>query len=178
MESKQKLIDTAKINPNPVDQSVSEEKQQITAPMAMADLEIMKIEGTKSAADQNPEVRNIALLFVAVLGITLFSQISSFLVVSSFNNTHSSFFSAFVSSNGFLGITLLAVQVIAIFSLLFTRDTSHAKTIILIAGISFGVILVKGVVSFGIGPTMIFNFASLVVNLLILRKIFKVYLDL
>jgi hypothetical protein len=178
MEGKQKPIDTAKIYPNIVDQSVSEEKQRITAPMAMAQLEIMKVEGAKSAADQNPEFRNIALLFLAILGITLFGQISSYLIVESFNTTQTSFLSAFASSNGVLGIALLLIQVIAIFILLFTRNTSHAKTIILVAGIGFGVILVKGIFSFQIGPAIMANFAALVVNFLILRKIFKAYLDL
>ncbi|HSX43567.1 MAG TPA: hypothetical protein VLF59_05800 [Candidatus Saccharimonadales bacterium] len=178
MEAKPKPTDTAKIYPSPVDQSTPEEKQQITTPMAMANLEIMKSESTKGVADQNPEVRNIALLFVAVLGITLFSQASSFLIVSSFNNTHPSFFQLFVSSNGFLGITFLLIQVVAIFILLFTRNISHAKTIILVTGISFGVTLLKGIFSLDIGPAAMANFATLVVNFLIFRKIFKLYLNL
>jgi hypothetical protein len=178
MEGKQKPVNTAKIYPHPVDQSASEEKQQNTAPMAMAELEIMKVEGAKSVADKSPEIRNIALLFLVILGITLFGQISSYLIASSFNNEHPSFFSALVSSNGVLGITILLIQVTAIFILLFTRNTSHAKTIILVAGICFGVTLVKGGLSFGIGPAMVASFASLVVNFLILRKIFKIYQDL
>jgi hypothetical protein len=175
MESKQKPIDTAKIYPDPVAHSMPEEKQRYTVPTAMADLEIMKAEGTKSAADQNPEVRNIALLLLAVLGITLFSQISLFLVANSFNTTHPGFWSTFVSSNGFLGITLLVIQVIAIFVLLFTRNTSYVKVALLTVGISFGVTLVKGVVSFDISPSVVANFAALVVNFFILRKIFRVY---
>jgi len=154
------------------------QKPQITAPMAMADLEIMKVEGAKSAANKSPEIRNIALLFVVVFGVTLLSQISSYLLVKSSDTTQTSFLSAFASSNGALGITLLLIQVIAIFILLFTRDTSHVKTIILVAGISFGVTLVKGIFGFQIGPAIIANSATLVVNSLILRKIFKVYLDL
>jgi hypothetical protein len=178
VENKQKPINTAKTYPNSVDQSVSEEKQQITAPMAMAELEIMRAEGAKSAADKSSGIRNIALLLAVLLGVTLFSQIISYLIVKSFNNTETSFFSLFVNSNGVLGITFLLVQVIAIFILLFTRNTSHAKTIILVAGIGFGVTLVKSVFSFGVSPAMMFSFATLVVNFLILRKIFKIYLEL
>lgn len=178
MEDKQKPVNTAKIYPHPVDQSASEEKQQITAPMAMAELEIMKVEGAKSAADKSPEIRNIALLLTVVLGVTLFSQIISYLIVKSFNNTQTSFFSLFVSSNGVLGLTILLIQVIAIFILLFTRNTSHAKTIILVAGIGFGVTLVNGIFSFQTGPSIMADSAILVVNFLILRKIFKVYRDL
>jgi len=178
MEAKPKPIGTAKTYPNPVDQSMSEEKQQYTAPMAMAELEIMKVEGAKSVADKSPEIRSIALLLVVVLGITLFSQISSYVIVKSFNTTHISFFSLFVSSNGILGIALLLIQVMAIFILLFTRNTSHAKTIILVAGIGIGVTLVKGFFGFQVGPAIMANLAVLVVNFFILRKIFKAYLDL
>jgi len=178
MEAKQKPTSAAKIYPNPIDQSISEEKQQTTVPMAMAELEIMKIEGAKSAADKSPEIRNVALLLAVVLGVTLFSQISLYVIVESLNNTQTSFFSAFVSSNGVLGITFLLVQVIAIFILLFTRNTSHAKTIILVAGIGFGVTLVKGIFSFQIGPAIMAGLVTLVVNFLILRKIFKLYVDL
>ncbi len=178
MQAKQKPIGTAKVYPNPTNQDASKEKQQITAPMAMAELEITKAEGAKSAADKSPEIRDVALLLAVVFGITLFSQISSYLLVKPFNTTQTNFFSAFVSTSGILGITLLLIQVIAICILLFTRNTSLAKTIILVAGISFGVTLVKGIFSFQIGPTIIANAAVLVVNFLILRKIFKVYVDL
>jgi len=167
MEAKQKPIGP-----------VSEEKQQITAPMAMAELEIMKVEGAKSAANKSPEIRDIALLLIVVLGVNLFSQIISYLIVESFNIAQPSFFSAFVSINGVLGITLLLVQVIAIFILLFTRNMSHAKTILPVVGIGFGITLVKGIFSFQIGPSIITDLAILVVNFLILRKIFKVYLEL
>jgi hypothetical protein len=178
MEAKQKPIGTDKTYPNPIDQSMPEEKQQITAPMALAELEIMKVEGAKSVADKSPELRNIALLLIVVLGATLLSQIGSYLIVESFNTTQSDFFSTFVNSNGVLGITLLLIQVIAIFILLFTRNTSHAKTVLLVAGIGFGVTLVKGIVGFQIGPSIITDLAILVVNFLILRKLFKVYLEL
>jgi len=176
MDGDEKQVNTAKLKP--VDQSISEEKQQIIAPMAMADLEIMKAESAKSTASHNPEVRNIALLLIVVLGVTLLSQISSFLMAQSFSTTHTSFLSAFVNTNGFLGIALLLIQMIAIFILLFTRNISLVKAVILLAGVSFGVTLVKGILSFGVGPTMLLNFATLVVNFLILRKIFKAYLNL
>jgi hypothetical protein len=178
VEAKQKSIDTAKMHPYSIDQSVSEKKQQITAPVAMAELEIMKVEGAKSAADKSPEIRNIALLLIVVLGVTLFGQIISYVIVESFNNTQAGFFRTFVSSNGVLGITLLLTQIVAIFILLFTRNTSHAKTIILVAGIGFGITLVKGIFSLQLGAAIMANFATLVVDFLILRKIFKLYLDL
>lgn len=177
MEGKQKPIGTAKIYPNPDDQSVSEEKQQITAPMAMAELEIMKVESAKSVADKSPEVRNIALLLAAVLGLGLFGQIISYLIIKSFES-QTSFFSFFVSSNGVLGITLLLIEVVAIFILLFTRNISRAKTIILVAGIVFGISLVKGIFSFQIGPGIMTDIATLMIDILIVRKIFKAYVEL
>lgn len=163
---------------DPIDQSASEEKPQITAPMAMAELEIMKAEGAKSAAAKNPELRNIALLFMVVVGVNVLSQIGSYLIVQSFNNTQTSFFTAFVNSTGTLGIMLLLVQVIAIFILLFTRNTSHAKALLLVAGICFGVTLLEGIFSFQIGPSLITDLAILGVNFFILRKIFNVYMSL
>lgn len=178
MEAKQKPIGAEKIYPNHVDQSASEEKQQNAAPMAMAELEIMKVEAAKSVADKSPEIRNIALLLAAVVGVNLFSQIISYLIVASFDNTQSNFFSMFVSSNGALGIIFLLVQVAAIFTLLFTKNTSHAKTVILIAGIGFGLGLVSSIASFNIGPGIMTNIATLVVSFLIFRKILKVYLEL
>lgn len=178
MEAKQKPIDTAKIYPNPIDQSMSEEKQRITAPMAMAELEIMKLEGAKSVADKSPDMRNIALLLIIVLGVTLVSQIGSYLIIESFSDTQISFFSFFINSNGVLGTTFLLIQVIAIFILLFTRNTSHAKIILLVASIGFGITLVNGILSFQIGPSIITTLATLAVNFFILRKIIKVYLDL
>jgi hypothetical protein len=177
MDDKQRPIGTAKIHPNPIDQSMSEEKQQITAPMAMAELEIMKLEGAKSAAAKNPEIRNIALLLLAILCVTLLGQISSTLIVTSFDTTQS-FFSVFLSSNGVFGIALLLIQAIAIFTLLFTRNISRAKTIILVAGIGFGALLINGIVSFTIGPAIMTSIATLVVIFLIFRKIIKVYLGL
>lgn len=168
MEGKQRIAD----------QSASDQKRQDNAAMAMADLEIMKAQGAKSVADQNPEVKKVALLFLAILGITLFSQISSYLVVRSFDNTHTSFFSAFVGSNGTLGITLLLIQVIAIFVLLFTRNISRAKIIILVAGVGYGISLVNSFSGFQIDPAAMAKITTIAVNLLILRKIFKVYLDL
>ena len=178
MEVKQKPTATTKTNSNPTDQSMTEAKQQIAAPMAMAELEIMKAEGVKSVADKSPEIRNVALLLIVVLGITLSSQIISYLIAASFNNAQTSFFSFFVGNNGTLGIVLLLIQVTAIFILLFTRNTSHAKTIILVASITFGVTLAKGILSFQIGPSIITNATILMVNFLIFRKIFKAYLDL
>jgi hypothetical protein len=178
MEAKQKPTGTAKIYPNPIGQNTPEEKQQITAPMAMAELEIMKLEGAKSVAYKSPEIRNIAILLIIVLGVTLVSQISSYLIIESSSNTQTSFLSLFINSNGVLGITLLLIQAITIFILLFTRNTSHAKTILLVAGIGFGVTLVKGLFSFQIGPSVIIDLATLGVNFFILRKIFKVYLEL
>jgi hypothetical protein len=162
MEPKQKPVGTAKI----------------TAPIAMAELEIMKVEGAKNVANRSPEIRNIALLLIVVLGVTLFSQIISYLLVMSFGTTQISFFSVFISSNGVLGLTLLLVQVIAIFMLLFTKNTAHAKTILLVAGISFGISLVNGIFSFQVGPGVIASGAALVVNFLILVKIFRVYVKL
>ena len=168
MEAEQKPIDTTKIYPDP----------KITAPMAMAELEIMKVEAAKSAAAKSPGIRNIAILLIVVLGVTLFSQVISYLIATSFNTIQVSFFSLFLSSNGVLGITFLLIQVIAILVLLFTRNTSHAKTIILVAGISFGVTLVNGIFSFQIGPGIIASAAALAVNFFILVKIFKVYVDI
>jgi hypothetical protein len=149
-----------------------------TAPMAMAELEIMKAEGAKSVADKNPEIKNIALLLAVVLGVTLFSQIISYLIITSFNNTQTDFFSLFINSNGVLGITLLLIQVIAVSILLFTRNSSHAKTILLVAGIGVGASLINGIFSLQFGPSIIANAATLVVNFFILRKIFNVYLEL
>jgi hypothetical protein len=156
----------------------SEEKQQVTAPMAMAELEIMKAEGAKSVADKSPEIKKLALLLAVVLGVTLFSQIVSYLIIESFDTAQTNFFSLFVSSNGILGITLLLIQAVTIFILLFTRDTSHAKTILLVASVGFGVALVKSIFSFQLGPSIITDLTILVVNFFILWKIFKVYLDL
>lgn len=178
MDDKHKSTNTAKARHNSVDQSASEEKQPITAPMAMAELEIMKVKSAKSVSDQKPEVRNIALLFLLIFGITLLGQISSYLIARSSNDTQTSFLPAFVSSNGVFGIALLLAQVIAIFILLLTRNTSHAKTIILIAGIGFAVALVKGIFSFQIGPAMMVDLVTLAVNFVILQKVFKAYLDL
>jgi hypothetical protein len=178
MDDKQRPTNTANIHHNLIDQSVSEEKQQTTAPTAMAELEIMKVEGAKSVADKSPEIRNIALLLAVVLGVTLFSHIGLYVIVESFNYAQPSFFSAFVSTTGVLGITLLLTQVVAIFILLFTRNTSHAKTILLVAGICFSVTLIKSIFSFGIGPAIMANLAILVIDFLILRKIFKLYLEL
>ena len=146
--------------------------------MAMAELEIMKAEGAKSVADRNPEIKNIALLLAVVLGVTLFSQVISYLIITSFDTTQTNFFSLFVNSNGVLGITLLLVQIVAVCILLFTKDTSRAKTVLLVAGISFGVSLVNGALSFQVGPSAIASGATLVVTFLILQKIFKVYVDL
>lgn len=180
MEAKQKPIGTAKTYPNPTDQSVTEEKHQPTTPMAVAELEIMKVESAKSVADKSQEIRNIALLLMVVLGVTLLSQVITYVIVESFNTTtiQTSFLSLFVSSNGVLGITFLLIQVIAIFILLFTRNTSHVKAVLVVAGIGFGVTLVKGISSFQIGPTIMANLATLIVNALIFRKIFKAYVDL
>lgn len=175
--AKQKPTGTVKMYSHSVDQSLPEEKPQVTPAMAMAELEIMKLENAKSVADKSPEIRNIALLLAVVLGVTLFSQVISYLIVRSFNNTETSFFSLFVSSNGIFGITVLLAQVIAIFILLSTRKTSHAKTILLVMAIGFGVSLVTGTVGLQIGPTIMANAAILVVNFLILRKIVKVYLE-
>lgn len=178
MEARQKQVDTAKIYPNPVSQSTADQKQQAAIATAMAELEIMKATNAKSAAGKNPEIRDIALLLIIILGITLFGQISTYLIAKSFSNIHTSFWSAFASNNGPLGITLLLVEVIAIFILLFTRNMAHAKTVIAVAGIGFGATLIKGIFSFQIGPAVMANFATLVVNFLILRKIFKAYMNL
>ncbi len=178
MEAKQKPIGTAKISHNPIGQGTSKEKQQITAPMALAELEIMKVEGAKSAADKSPGIKNIALLLIVLLGVTLFSQIISYLIVTPFNNTEASFFSLFVSSNGVLGLTIMLIQVIAIFTLLFTRNTARAKTVLLVAGIGFGVTSLNGILGLQIGPSIMTDVAILVVNLFILGKIFKVYVEL
>jgi len=169
MEPKQKPIGPAKTNP--VDPQIT------PPPMALAELEIMKADSAKSVANKSPEVRNIAALLAAVLGLGLFGQIISYLIVKSFN-TETSFFAFFASSNGVLGIAILLVQVIAIFILLFTKNISRAKTIILIAGIGFGVALVSGIFSFRIGPSIMTDLAILVVNILLVRKIFKAYLEL
>lgn len=155
-----------------------EEKQKITAPMAIAELEIIKLEATKSVADKVPEIRNIALLLAVVLGVAIFGQILSYVILTSFNNTQTNFFSVFVESNGVLDMTFLLIQAIAIFILLFTRKASHAKAIILLAGIGFGFSLVNSITNFDIGPAIMTNFATLAVNFLIFRKILKVYLAL
>lgn len=172
MESKQPVN-----TPNSVNQSVSEEKQQNIPPMAMAEIEIMKLENAKSAADKSPGIRNIALLLLAVLGVNVLSQVISYLLVTSFDDTQT-FLSIFISSNGILGMALLLIQAIAIFILLFTRDTSRAKTIILGAGIIFGISLISSIARFDIGPGIMTNIATVVVYFLIFRKIFKVYLEL
>lgn len=152
--------------------------QQTTAPKAMAELEIMKVENAKSVAGRNPEVRVIALLFLAIIGISIFGQFSLLLINNSFNNTQGGIVSEFVKSSGFTGIALLLIQLLATFTLLFTRNISVAKTIILVAGISFAINIVQSMISFGIGPTMIISFGSLAVNFFIFRKIFKVYQNL
>lgn len=176
MDSTQRPAGTAKTY-HPSGQSASEE-QPITVPLAQAELEIMKAEGAKSVADKSPEIRSIALLLMVVFGVTLFSQIGSYVVAESFNTAHANFLAAFVSSNGILGSVFLLAQVIAIFVLLFTRKTSHAKAIILIAGLGFAATLVNGMLRFEIGPTIVPNTATLAVDFLILRKIFGAYRNL
>lgn len=178
MENKRHSIDTAQIYPDPADQSLLKNKQPIAAPTAMAELEIMKAEDAKSVANKSPEIRSIALLLMVALGVTLFSQVVTYFIVQSFGEAKASFISVFMSSNGFLGVTLLLVQAVAMFALLFTRNISHAKTIILVTGLSFGVTLVRGFFSFQIGPAVMANATTLVVDFLILRKIIKVYLEL
>lgn len=155
-----------------------EEEQKAITPMAMAEIAIMKAESAKSAADKNPGIRSVALLLLAILCINTLSQVATYLIVESFNTTHTDFFSAMLTSNGVFGAALLLVQAAAIFTLLLTRSVSLAKTIILIAGISFGVSTVISIAHFDIGPAITAHFATLLVNLLLFQKIIKVYLEL
>lgn len=177
MENKHKSFKVAAIYPNIVGPNPPTE-QQIAASKAMAELEIMKAESAKSVAGRNPEVRVIALLFLAMLGISIFGQFGLLFINNSFNSTQSGVISEFVKSSGFMGIALLLIQLIATFTLLFTRNISVAKTITLVAGISFAISVVQSIINFEISPTMILSFGSLAVNFFILRKIFEVYQNL
>lgn len=178
MEDNRQRIDTAQIYPEPIGGDIPKGAPHVGAPLAMAELEIMKAEDAKSVANKSPQIRKITLLLAVVLGVTLFSQITIYWVTQSFDDSKTSLMSFITNSNGVLGTALLLVQATAIFALLFTRSVSYAKTIILVAGISFGISLVRGFLSFQIGPAVIAQAATLVVDFLILRKIIGVYLDL
>jgi hypothetical protein len=177
MADEQKPLETAKIHANPIEPNLPT-GHQIVTPKAMAELEIIKNEGAKSVTGRNLEVRNVALLLLAVLGINLFSQFSSLLIANSMGTNHSGVINEFVKSNGFVGIAFLLIQLIAIFVLLFTRNVSVAKIILVVAAIGVAVNIVRGLIGFDIGPNLFFEIAILGVNFFIFRKIFIAYQSL
>ena len=93
-------------------------------------------------------------------------------------SNHNGVMNEFVKSNGFTGIVFLLIQLIAIFVLLFTRNVSTAKIIIVVAAISVVVNIVQGLNGFSVGPGVFFGIASLAVNFFIFRKILKAYRSL
>ena len=174
MTGEQKPLETTGIHANPTEPNPPTEHQTV-APTALAELEIMKNENAKSVAGRNPEIRNVALLLLAVLGINVLSQFSSLLITNSVGSNHNGALHDFVKSNGLMGVVFLLIQLIAVFVLLFTRSVSVAKIIIIAAAISVAATIVQGLIGFSIGPGVFFGIVSLAVNCFIFWKIFKAY---
>ncbi len=177
MTGEQKPLETTEIYANPTEPNLPT-GHQIAAPTAMAELEIMKNESAKSVTGRNLEIRNVALLLLAIFGINLFSQFSLLLIGNSMGSNHNGVINEFVKSNGLTGIVFLLVQLIAIFVLLFTRNVSIVKIIIVAVAISVVVNIVQRLIGFNIGPGLFFDIAILGINFFIFRKIFKAYQSL
>ena len=151
---------------------------QIVAPAAMAELEILKNESAKSVTGRNPEIRNVALLLLAVFGINSLSRFGLLLISNSMGNSHNGVIHEFVKSNGLIGIVFLFIQLVAIFVLLFTRNASVAKSIIVVAAISVAANVLQGLRGFSIGPGIFFEVTGLAVNFFIFWRMFKAYQSL
>jgi len=177
MTGERKPLETTGIYANPIEPNLPTGHQTV-APTARAELEIMKNENAQSVAGRNPEIRNVALLLLAMFGINLLSQFSLLLINNSMGGNHSGVIHEFVKSNGLIGIAFLLIQLAAIFVLLFTHNVSIAKIIIIAAAISVAVNILQGLHSFSIGPGLFFEVTGLVVNFFIFRKIFKAYRSL
>lgn len=177
MENKIKPATSSKSYTKPIDIS-SADKYKASAPIAMAELEIMKTESGESLISHNTAVRTAALLLLAIVGISLVSQFVSLAMTKSFNGTDGNILIEFVKANGMMGIGLLVVQLVAVLTLLFTRNSSIAKTIILVAGISLLISIFRGMVNFRISPTMLLDLAALALDFFIFRKIYDAYMSL
>lgn len=149
--------------------------QEIIPAKAMAELEIIKIENDKSISERNPGLREIALLMLIVVATTIIMRFMSVIV---FNASQESILKIFMQSIGILGIITILIQFGAIAILLSTRDVMIAKIIILIVGIGFAINIVQRLSYFQISASMLFDIASLVVNVYIFRKVFYVWQNL